>query len=252
MSNFYGAKTSDTSFRRTWDKSKYGSSASSEPPPPPSEKPKSSKPPVDAAELQFLESRKAKLKLESMVGKTQVVQVAATSNASATPGFYCSVCDCVLKDSVNYLDHINGRRHQQALGISLKVKRSTVDDVKSRLDALKRKKEDVAKEYDLDARVELLKQQELEAKRRKRENKKRKKQNGYSRRAPSDEEDNDERSDDNDEEENGKRRRTADSDEGREQNGRTSKRDFDDEADVNEEDEMAQLMGFGGFGSSKK
>lgn len=44
-------------------------------------------------------------------------------------GYYCSVCDCILRDSQSYLDHINGKWHNRALGMSMRVERSTVDQV---------------------------------------------------------------------------------------------------------------------------
>ena len=42
-------------------------------------------------------------------------------------GYYCSVCDCILRDSQSYLDHINGKWHNRALGTSMRVERSTAD-----------------------------------------------------------------------------------------------------------------------------
>lgn len=44
-------------------------------------------------------------------------------------GYYCNVCDCILRDSATYLDHINGKWHQRALGMSMRVERSTAQDV---------------------------------------------------------------------------------------------------------------------------
>lgn len=44
-------------------------------------------------------------------------------------GYYCSVCDCILRDSQSYLDHINGKWHNRALGTSMRVERSTADEV---------------------------------------------------------------------------------------------------------------------------
>ena len=43
--------------------------------------------------------------------------------------FYCSVCDVKLNDSNSYLDHINGKMHNRALGMSMRVERSTVEQV---------------------------------------------------------------------------------------------------------------------------
>lgn len=55
------------------------------------------------------------------------------------PGYWCEVCQCLQKDSISYLDHINGKKHQRALGFSMRVERVDVDRVKERLDSLKRK-----------------------------------------------------------------------------------------------------------------
>ncbi len=50
--------------------------------------------------------------------------------ACTQAGYYCSVCDCILRDSASYLDHINGKYHNRALGMSMRVERSTADDVR--------------------------------------------------------------------------------------------------------------------------
>jgi U4/U6.U5 tri-snRNP component SNU23 len=88
----------------------------------------------------FVQQRKTNLNLASAVGKTQVI----TDNGLRQKGggWFCDVCDCLLKDSANYLDHINGKKHQRALGFSMRVERSTLCQVTSRFDqAKKRKKE---------------------------------------------------------------------------------------------------------------
>ena len=48
-------------------------------------------------------------------------------------GWHCKVCDCFLKDSLTYLDHINGRKHQRFLGYSMRAEKSTIDDVKAKM-----------------------------------------------------------------------------------------------------------------------
>ena len=56
-------------------------------------------------------------------------------------GYFCNVCDCILRDSASYLDHINGKYHNRALGMSMRVEKSTVDDVRTRLEKLKEGRE---------------------------------------------------------------------------------------------------------------
>jgi len=73
---------------------------------------------VPTTTKEFLQVRDYKVDLTANVGRMQVVN--ATVGA-AGPGFYCKVCDCVVKDSINYLDHINGKRRtwQESFGPSV-------------------------------------------------------------------------------------------------------------------------------------
>jgi U4/U6.U5 tri-snRNP component SNU23 len=105
----------------------------------------------------FLQARTAKVEIDERVGETVMVSVeeAAAAGASTSSdnvvkktgvGWHCSVCDCFLKDSLTYLDHINGRKHQRKLGYSMRVERSTGSDLLLKLNQLKQKKQAVAKE----------------------------------------------------------------------------------------------------------
>lgn len=92
----------------------------------------------------FLKARREKVDLESKVGKTEIINPTNAESASGA-GFWCQTCSCLLKDSVSYLDHINGKKHQRALGYSMRSERSNVDQVKDKLDSLKRKIEEQSK-----------------------------------------------------------------------------------------------------------
>ncbi|KAK9818623.1 hypothetical protein WJX74_003663 [Apatococcus lobatus] len=123
-----------------------------------------------------LKQREFQLDLTSRLNKSQVV----THNTplSQQAGYYCSVCDCILRDSQSYLDHINGKWHNRALGMSMRVERSNADQVRKRFDALKHNKyssepsDYVADGFD----KRVLEQQEEEERRReeKRERKRKK------------------------------------------------------------------------------
>ena len=47
------------------------------------------------------------------------------------------MCECALRDSANYLAHINGRKHNRMLGMSMRAERSTLAEVRARLQAHK-------------------------------------------------------------------------------------------------------------------
>lgn len=71
------------------------------------------------------------LNLSATLGKS--VLVAANTPLSARGGYYCDVCTCLLKDSQTYLDHINGKKHQKKLGMTMKVAKVDVEDVRDRV-----------------------------------------------------------------------------------------------------------------------
>ncbi|GBF93690.1 hypothetical protein Rsub_06793 [Raphidocelis subcapitata] len=84
-----------------------------------------------------LKVRDYQIDLTSRVGRSQVIGL--NTPLSQQAGYYCSVCDCVLRDSQSYLDHINGKYHNRALGMSMAVEKSTVEQVKARLQQHKQK-----------------------------------------------------------------------------------------------------------------
>lgn len=103
----------------------------------------------------YLKSRSRKVDLEGKLGTTELIDPTAASTihsklttAPTTTvvenhpsigsgvtkckdgvGWHCRVCDCFLKDSLTYLDHINGRKHQRYLGYTMRVEQSTTVEV---------------------------------------------------------------------------------------------------------------------------
>lgn len=158
--------------RRKWDRSQYERQAQ--------DRIKSLKKETEddddaPATRELLKRRDYKVDLDSKLGKSVVIS--KTTPTSQSGGYYCNVCDCVVKDSINFLDHINGKKHQRNLGMSMKVERSSLDQVKMRFQQNKKKMEEKQKDYELDVKVREAKEEEeryKEYKREKRKDRKRK------------------------------------------------------------------------------
>lgn len=109
------------------------------------------------SERAFLKARSGKVDLESKLHTREIISVEdavvgkkgsdGVSKRAGGAGWYCKVCDCILKDSLAYLDHINGRKHQRALGYSMRIEKSSVSDVKEKLEKLKRKRDEEQVNY---------------------------------------------------------------------------------------------------------
>lgn len=192
----------DNTFRRKFDREEYLERARvrEEKESEARSKTKSKGPPV---QRKALKHRDYEVDLESRLGKTQVVTPIAPLSQQA--GYFCSVCECVVKDSANYLDHINGKKHQRALGMSMRVERASLEQVQQRFDVLKKRKDTGSfTEQDFDDRILKQQQEEEERKRQRRERKKEKKKEKAA------------------------------------------------EEEIEVDSDVAAMMGFGGFGSSKK
>jgi U4/U6.U5 tri-snRNP component SNU23 len=120
----------------------------------------------------FLKNREKKLELDKNVNKIQIVNL--TGSLADQPGFYCKTCDVLLKSSEAYLDHCNGRRHQKLCGFSLRVERSSLDDVKNRLQQVK-KPQLLDENYDLEEKLKAAKEEKERLKAQKKEQKKKQK-----------------------------------------------------------------------------
>ncbi|KAI9500742.1 hypothetical protein BX070DRAFT_229777 [Coemansia spiralis] len=160
--NAYGEqKKSSEGFRRSWDSVTYEKKARDR------EQQTRMDEEDEERRRKGLKPRVHAKEASRMVGKTQVVQ--SSSAASGQPGFYCKVCDITVKDSMSYLDHINGKNHQRMLNRSMKVAAETVADVIAKLQSLreaKRRQQMAGSEYNFHEQVS--KQQQIDQEKRQR------------------------------------------------------------------------------------
>ena len=94
-------------------------------------------------------------------------------------GFYCDACDLTFKDNLQFVEHLNSKQHLVATGQTGEVKRATLEDVKERLEYLKRKRDEekTRDTIDLTTRLDVARDQEEaeRAERRRKRNEKRRK-----------------------------------------------------------------------------
>ncbi|BDD57171.1 U4/U6.U5 snRNP associated protein [Monascus purpureus] len=187
MSQKPTAATSDTSFRKTWDREEYAKKAKEE-----EEKRKAESKaryeakllgkkyhaPVDYSSLEATSSRRERLDVASMVGKTTIVAAgAAVGKRGKGAGFYCSDCDLTFKDNLQFVEHLNSKQHLIATGQSGEVVKASLEDVRMRLRMLAHQKrvneEEERRAWQLDLGQRLKEREEIEAKEREEKRRKR-------------------------------------------------------------------------------
>lgn len=184
----YGTASSDTDFRKKWDREEYAKKAAEEEAKAKAEAKaryeaklagKKWHPPVDYSSLEATTSRTQRLDVASMVGKTTIVPAgAAVGKKGRGAGFYCPDCDLTFKDNVQLVEHLNSKQHLIATGQSGEVIRATLEDVRTRLRWLAHKKreqeEEDRKAWQLDLGARLKEREEQEAREREERRRKRK------------------------------------------------------------------------------
>jgi len=99
----------------------------------------------------FLKARKDRVDLDSKLGSVEIINPEAVGPSSVSHkdgvtasangiGWHCAVCDCWLRDSITYVDHINGKKHQKYLGFSMRTGKSSNEQVKNKLAELAKQK----------------------------------------------------------------------------------------------------------------
>lgn len=140
---------------------------------------------------ELMKAREGPLELDKNLNKTIIVNSSGTG--AAQPGFYCDICKRTNKDSVAYLDHINGRSRKflqlafinifrrfrfinlirllllsdlRKLGQTTRVVKSTLNDVRIKIAELRAKTAETAEEkkYDFEKRIKEIKAAELTSK----------------------------------------------------------------------------------------
>jgi len=169
----YATRASDTDFRKKWDKEEYAEKArkhdqeekermqENEERTKQGKKPRKGRRDDLPKPTELMKRREGSLDLDKNLGKTMVVQNAGT-RGPGVPGFYCETCNRTYKDSVGYLDHINGRAHLRALGQTTRIERSTVAQVRARIAYLREKTREAstAKSFDFEQRLAEVRERE--------------------------------------------------------------------------------------------
>ena len=80
---------------------------------------------IPKLEKKSLQAVNRDFKPESQLGK--VMTVTKETASLEAYAFFCKTCKCGLKDSQAWYDHINGKKHNQMLGMNMVVERSSLE-----------------------------------------------------------------------------------------------------------------------------
>ncbi|KFY34294.1 hypothetical protein V494_06899 [Pseudogymnoascus sp. VKM F-4513 (FW-928)] len=228
----YGTAASDTDFRKKYDRAEYAEKARVREAAEKEEGKlryeaklagKKYYAPLTGDET-LTEARKSRLDVAGNVGKISLLPAgAATGKRGRGAGFWCEACDLTFKDNLQWVEHENSMQHLRAIGQTGEVKRATAEEVHERIERIWAKMEEERK-----GDVKTLKERlegRAEEEEKVREERRKKRQELAQRRR--DEKEKEEK----------------------------IKTEYDEDVRVEGEhdaDDMAAMMGFGGFGTSKK
>merc|ERR1711876_83450 len=118
--------------------------------------------PLPSSQRTYLKQRQTELELDKNLGKSRVITQHTIKPLQG--GYWCSVCECLIKDSAAYLEHVNGRRHNRNLGMNMKVEKVGVDRVRDKLKSMKKQPDEIDTE-DIVAKIQAMEQEQEEKKR---------------------------------------------------------------------------------------
>ncbi|ODN88827.1 U4/U6.U5 tri-snRNP component SNU23 [Cryptococcus wingfieldii CBS 7118] len=204
---------------------------------------------------ELLKAREQDLGLTKNLNKTMLVSMGGTGQKGPRGGgFYCELCNRTFKDSLSYLDHVNGKLHLMKLGQTTLVHRSTLSAVRARIATLRAASQSsvTSKNFDFQQRLKAVqdyKTSERERKKAERQKKREAKKEEEERRRMGifDEKMDVDPKEGEGVKEAGKRDRKKERD-----NRRAKEGDQEVERALQENEDMSAMMGFGGFGTSKR
>merc|ERR550525_408219 len=115
--------------------------------------------PLPSSQRTYLKQRTVELELDKNLGQSRVITQHTIKPMQG--GYWCSVCECLIKDSAAYLEHVNGRRHNRNLGMNMKVEKVGVERVREKLKAMQKEQAAIEPE-DIAARLQALEEAEEE------------------------------------------------------------------------------------------
>lgn len=228
----YGAPASDTDFRKKYDREEYAEKARVREA---AEKEESKLryeaklagkkyyKPLTGDET-LTEARRSRLDVAANVGKISLMPAgAATGKRGRGAGFYCEACDLTFKDNLQWVEHENSMQHLRAIGQTGEVKRATREEVHERIERIWERMQE-EKRGDVKTLKERL-EGRAEEEEKEREERRR------------------------------KRRELAERKKEEKEKEIKVKTEYGDDVRVegeHEEEDMAAMMGFGGFGTTNK